>query len=91
MLVITRASPVQFLRDVRRVRHEPGGLEDGSLRRAYFPSSRGHAELAHVSPHYPHVVLGEELGDALEVPTRRKPRVLVDEVATLFSLMIIYI
>ena len=82
---------MKLVRNVHAVGHEARGLQHRPKFRSN-PSDPGrHAELAHVRLDPAHVVLAHELLNAVELPARRHPWVLVKEELALLALVVVHV
>ena len=90
VLVVARATSCKLARDARAVREEARGLEHRSHLTTDPADPCDHPKLAHVGSYKSDIIAPDKLVDAVERPTRGKPRVLVEEVAALLTLMFVH-
>ena len=89
MLVIARTQPGQFSSDIGAVGHEACGLEHRAELAPNASDPAGHSKLAHVRLDPQHIIMFQQIGNLVEGPAGREPWVLVQEEATLLTLVFI--
>ena len=83
MLVVARARLVQLAGNMGAVCEEARRLEHRPKFRTLSFGKRRHPELSHVGEHIIDVIVALQLRDAVDLPARREPRVLLDEAPSL--------